>query len=219
MTAPPPKIDNEPIKVCTSLRYLGLEFDELLSFKNHIATATAKSRRMLGSVGSVLRRWHMSRTIETIWKTTICPAMAYGLPITHGHNKTDCEKLEKVNRLAARFVLNDYNCTHEQLLHRLKWTTISTQVNRERLRLMHDYNSTRRVAPVNWLHKPTGLRRSARIGRDNQFAVTGSQHWKTARTQSCGLLQMCRLWNNAPAELTSIEKRTLFIAATKKIHV
>ena len=214
-------LNGQQIEHCESIKYLGVTFDTRLTFTDHIRSAVCKSRRALGAIGSVLRKWRLNRTIAKIWQTTILPGMTYGLATTFGHTKKDCELLDKVQRLAARYSLNDYISDYQALLRELHWPSITDLCNREHVRLGFDYSHGYRVAPAGWICKTQGVRRSVRLaGHDHQLQLTEQNlRWSTSRGQSTGLQQLINKWNSAPEQLIKPRNRKQFLSDLRQQYL
>ena len=67
------------------------------------------------------------------------PILEYAAVLWAPHTGCDIERLEAVQRWAARFVMSDYNCTSSVtvMLQELNWDTLSSRRQTSRLCLLH----------------------------------------------------------------------------------
>ena len=67
------------------------------------------------------------------------PILEYAICSWSPHSRRNIDKLEAVQRRAARFVLGNYHYTSSvtEMLHSLKWSSISSRVNAFKLQMMY----------------------------------------------------------------------------------
>ena len=109
----------------TSDRYLGVILDNKLNFNKHIDEITNKATKLLNLCR---RNLHMCsvKTKTLAYHTIVRPHLEYASTCWNPHSKSNIDKIEAVQRRAARFVLNDYdyspNCGLSTKIHHiLKW--------------------------------------------------------------------------------------------------
>ena len=98
---------------------LGVLVDDQLTFKEHIATATAKANRVLG----VIRRSFQHLEIDTfidLYKSLVRPILEYGHSVWQPHLKGLRRDLEDAQRRATRMVANLRQLTYPQRLEALQ---------------------------------------------------------------------------------------------------
>ena len=102
---------------------LGVLVDDQLTFKEHIATATAKANRVLG----VIRRSFQHLEIDTfidLYKSMVRPILEYGHSVWQPHLKGLRRDLEDVQRRATRMVANLRQLTYPQRLEALQLSSL-----------------------------------------------------------------------------------------------
>ena len=112
--------------------YLGVEVTQKLNWSNHIDHITAKANRSLGFVKRNLKRCP-ENIKEQAYKSLVRPHLEYASTVWPPHQKHQIDKLEAVQRKAARFIKNCWSReqgTVTKLLADLKWDTL--QVRREK---------------------------------------------------------------------------------------
>ena len=107
--------DNTTINCDYSVLLLGVEFDHLLTFNNHIAGICRKSARQL----AVLKRLGHLLTLKgklPIYKSFIECNFNYCPLIWHFCSQANTNKLEKIQERAILFIYNNYSSSHSDLL-------------------------------------------------------------------------------------------------------
>ena len=117
-----------------SAKYLGVTINTRLSWTPHIDNITASSYRTLG----LLRRNLKNAPTETktlAYNTLVRPNLEYCASVWDPHTTKDVNKIEMVQRRAARFVTNRYHNTSSvnSMLSSLNWPTL--QQRRSNIRM------------------------------------------------------------------------------------
>jgi len=103
-------IHGHELGVAKNGKYLGVVLNEKLSWNSHVDATTKKANNSL----SFLRR-NISSCPPTIkaecYKTLVRPIVEYAATTWDPHTTTNINKLEAVQRRAARFVYGDYKAT------------------------------------------------------------------------------------------------------------
>ena len=119
-------IHNTKIQPTTDAKYLGITLNNKLSWNTHIDTVCQKGNNTLNFM---FRNFRTAgpKIKEQLYKTYVRPALEYSSSVWDPHTQDNINKLEKVQRRAARFTTNTY--TRESsvttLLQNLKWTPLS----------------------------------------------------------------------------------------------
>ena len=98
-------MNNQVIKSIKSTAYLGLTFNNKLQWDQHINNITSAANRMLGFLARSMRKCPRPLK-EKAYKATVRPKLEYGATIWDPHQKKYIDKIEMVQRRAARFVKN-----------------------------------------------------------------------------------------------------------------
>ena len=123
----------------SSQPYLGVELSDDLSWKLHVKNIASKANRSLG----LLRRnlWNCKRSVKEIaYKSLVRPRLEYASIVWDPYHRSDIDKLEMVQRQAARFVGRKY--TREpgvvsNLLSELGWQSLEERRTAARLIFMY----------------------------------------------------------------------------------
>ena len=98
-------MNNPVIKTINSTAYLGLTINNKLQWSEHINNITSADNRMLGFLSRTLRKCPQ-KLKEKAYKTTVRPKLEYCAAIWDPHQEKYVDKIEMVQRRAARFVKN-----------------------------------------------------------------------------------------------------------------
>ena len=129
---------NHILEQVTSTKYLGVTVSADLKWTPHINTICGKAN---STIGFLKRNLNISnRTIkENAYKSLVRPSLEYACSVWEPHLKTDIDKLEKVQRRAARYVTNRYHNTSSvsEMIEHLEWSTLAKRRQNARLNLMY----------------------------------------------------------------------------------
>jgi hypothetical protein len=205
-----------------SLKYLGVLFDDRLTFTKHAIATSAKARRMLGAVGGVLRKWHLSKELQKIYTCCIRPVVAYACAVAYPRTAEGRSIVEKVNKLAARLVLNDYDTDYEALLERLKWESIAWSSVREQMRIMRYHvtmlsSNAEGYTLLDWIG-PEEARRAARLSNSLPYKVAGKAP-RLMRTKESASAQTVKRWNCLPDNVINLSQISHFMDAISTAEV
>ena len=96
------------IKEVTSVKYLGVQIDNKLTWNDHIQYITHKAAQVNGLLYRNLRQ--CPPHIKTVcYKSMVRPILEYASSVWDPHTNANIQKLESVQRRAARFCLGDYS--------------------------------------------------------------------------------------------------------------
>ena len=102
------KLSNTTLTTKDQHPYLGILLHKALSWSGHIANIASKASQIF----NFLRR-NLSKCSSTVkassYLTLVHPIMEYAASVWDPHHLNDIQALEKVQRRAARWVMNDYS--------------------------------------------------------------------------------------------------------------
>ena len=121
-------INDVPIKEADFVKYLGVVIDSKLTWKEHIKQVLLKSNASLAFLQHNLRACSCNIK-EYCYKTSIRPIIEYATNIWAPHTTQDINRIEMLQRRAARFVCNKYNRSTSvtNLLYSLGWPSLETR--------------------------------------------------------------------------------------------
>ena len=137
---------------------MGIELAPNLSWSPHIGKITRKGSQ---SLGFLKRNIHSAKrpTKEAAYNAIVQPTLEYCSSVWDPYPQKDIDKLENIQRQAARFVTNTYDKTPgvvTNALKELEWKTLQSRRTQSRLVLFHkmvhghvDVNPSHFLTPYN----------------------------------------------------------------------
>ena len=121
-------LKGETLEKFSSTPYLGVRLSETLEWEAHITKITSKANSTLG----FLRRNPKAcppKLRETAYFSLVRSSLEYSSAVWDPFRQKDIDKLEKIQRAAARFVTQNYRLTASvtSLIQNLGWTDLKTR--------------------------------------------------------------------------------------------
>ena len=190
-------IHNKPLSVSETSKYLGININNKLSWNTHIDKITKKAN----STSAFIRRNlpHAPRNIKKQCYTTfIRPSLEYASTVWDPHTKCNIAKIEKVQRRAARYIMNDYKRTSSvtDMLNHLSLEPLQSRRNTAKLIVMYKIVHHLISIPPTLLI-PTG---TITRGHQQRFLIPFS---RVSVYRYSFFPTAIRLWNNAPPLATT----------------
>ncbi len=207
------KLHGQTLKHETSTKYLGCTITNDLDWGEHITNITNKASRSLGFLN---RNLHVkSRNIkEKAYLSLVRPQLEYATTVWDPYHQNQIDKVEKVQRRAARFVTNQYSQRQSvtDMLEELKWKSL--QQRRKEARLIMFYKIVNDMVAIDkdqHLTKP--LRRSRHT---EEHAYTIQTTTKDFRKWSF-FPNTTKDWNKLPPDIAQAESLESFKAQVTKM--
>jgi hypothetical protein len=108
--------------------YLGIELSEDMNWDPHISKATSKANKTLGFLRRNLNKYPQNIK-ESACKSFVRPHLEYASAVWDSYRQCHINKIEMVERRAARFVTSNYSRepgTVTSILQNLGWPTLET---------------------------------------------------------------------------------------------
>ena len=112
--------------------------DNKLDWNKHISTVAARGQSKLAFLNRNLKGCP-KKLRDTAYISLIRPALEYSCSVWHPHKKSNKDKIEKVQRRAARFVSNNFRrkASVSEMLHNLGWQSLDSRRQDQRLVLFY----------------------------------------------------------------------------------
>lgn len=102
-------LDGVNIPFKSSLKYLGIHFDNLFKFNKHARTAITKSKRICGMFSYLLNSKYLPENTKLLlYKVAIRPIMLYGFPIWFAMSPSVAKELEILERKILRKCIHKF---------------------------------------------------------------------------------------------------------------
>ena len=160
------------LKSTSETKYLGVTISTNISWKSHINKVATKASKTLGFLRRNLKVGSIS-TKDLAYKTLVRPQLEYACEVWDPHTGTDTQSLEKIQRRAARWVVNRYRQTSSvgDMLNQLNWTSLEERRKRARLSTLFKYHHGDILIETQQAPKPQKPGYSTRHSHDHQYAV------------------------------------------------
>ena len=131
-------LGNEILQEVSDAKYLGIQIDNKLDWNKHISTVAARGHSKLAFLNRNLKGCP-KKLRDTAYISLIRPALEYSCSVWHPHKKSNKDKIEKVQRRAARFVSNNFRrkASVSEMLHDLGWQSLDGRRQDQRLVLFY----------------------------------------------------------------------------------
>ena len=150
------KLGQSVLKEAKSHSYLGVNISHDLKWVEHINSSISKANRVLGAVR---RNLHPCTTDikSTAYKSLVRPHLEYSGTVWDPYTVDLINKLEAVQRRAARFACRDYNprSSVTEMLQKLEWDSLQTRRSAARLTMMFKIVNSQVAIPASKFLQPT----------------------------------------------------------------
>ena len=150
-------MNDEILQTATTHPYLGVELSSNMKWDSHINIVTRKAHQMLGFLSRNLR--HCPSSIkERAYKALVRPKVEYCSSVWDPPTKNLRDKVETVQRKAARFVSNkpvykDPKASVTKMIHKLHWKSLDTRRKQAGLTMMYKIIKTKSQFPSSITHR------------------------------------------------------------------
>jgi hypothetical protein len=116
------KLNGSELEIVQVYKYLGVEFDNRLTFGEHTTRMVNSVKRGIGALCRSLRKWAPVEAFSKAILSTTLPIFLYSIESWYPPNLKQRVALERVLKYAIRLILNKFNhdITYEDLLEEIK---------------------------------------------------------------------------------------------------
>ena len=209
-------IHNKTLNETNQAKYLGVIIDSKLQWNYQNKYVCKKTNNALG----FLRRNTSSlpKTVkENCYKTLVKPVIEYGCSVWDPHTKDQISNLDKIQKSAARYVLNDYTfekgATNTNM-NKLGW--ISLQEQRAKIKVTNFYKGLNKLIEI-------PIDKYCQLKSENvRTRQSGFQMFKISPSNVDSHLNSffpgtTRLWNSLPSATKMLNTTEAFKNAIKRI--
>ena len=121
-----------------SAKYLGVTISSKLSWTEHVDNISGQAHRKLAFIQRNL--WHCPENLKKLaYQAMVRPKVEYCASLWDPHTKNNIERLESVQRKAARFVKGDFGreSSVTAMLDDLKWPTLASRRKAARVTMFY----------------------------------------------------------------------------------
>ena len=208
-------ITNQPITQVESHPYLGITIDSKLSWSKHIHTTTSQCARTLGLLKRTLHP-ATPKVKETAYNLLIRPKLEYAIVAWNTYKQNNIDILEKIQRSAARFTLNDHRrkTSTTELINKLGWETLETRRIQHQLTFFYKIKQNLiNIKLPQHIITPCSCTRNSNTNKYIQI------HARINTYAHSFYPRVIRAWNTLPPEVISIPTLHPFQQALSTIHL
>jgi hypothetical protein len=205
-------LHGETLSTSTCTKYLGVTFSNDLTWDHHINSITGKANRSLGFLRRNFKDCTTSVKRET-YTTIVRPTLEYAATIWDPNSVKHIDKIEMVQRRAARFVNNNYwdrtpGCV-TNMINKLGWESLEERRKNIRLSMLYRIDNDQ-VDIDKYVYLQANDRRTRRQGRFFQERIT------SPILQNSFFPRTIRDWNSLPADTEKAGTLDLFRQRLKR---
>lgn len=121
-------IHDQQFQIVDNAKYLGLTISKNLSWNNQVNNITKKANSTLAFLRRNIRNCPQTAKTQA-YNTVVRPSLEYASTVWDPHTQANINKVESIQRRAARFVTNNYDprASVATLLQDLNWPIPTTQ--------------------------------------------------------------------------------------------
>ena len=117
---------NQELESVDTAKYLGMNISKDLSWNTHINNITTSATRTLGFVKRNVQT--KSKDIRTLaYDSLVRPQVEYESAVRSPYTKENKDKIEMVQRRAARWVSDDYSSSFTEMMSNLGWRSLENR--------------------------------------------------------------------------------------------
>lgn len=188
-------LHNTVLTKVNSAKYLGLNISSKLSWNNHVDCIT---KRATQSLNFIRRNFPTcpSHIREQCYSSLVRPQLEYASPVWDNTIQRNINKIESVQRRAARYVCHDYRWSSSvtSMLQRLNWDSLQQRRARSRVWMLYRIRNGLVAIPPDSLQLVTVPTR----GHGNRYVQL---HCNTSMFSQTFFPSAIRLWNSLPADV------------------
>ena len=131
-------LHGQTLETVSSARYLGVDLPSNLSWNTHVNRISSTANRTLGFLKRNIKTSNQ-KVRECGYKALVRPQLEYASPVWDPHSQTNIDRLEAVQRRAARWTVSDYSTYSSvtEMLERLGWRSLAQRRSDARLCLFY----------------------------------------------------------------------------------
>lgn len=164
----PYNIKGTPILLTESYKYLGVTITSKLTWSSHIEKICSSARRKLGMLRHKLKSSPPSTKLLA-YNTIVRSGLEYACEVWDPHTKKDINNLEKIQRLAVRFIFNRFRQSDSptELMNDNKIQTLECRRKTARLKFLFYLSTKKSVLDLSNILSPLSSRPTRRYHSQN----------------------------------------------------
>ena len=199
-------LNGSPIEQVSSYRYLGVTITDDLSWGKHINTVCCKAKRTLGFLYRCFGRSTGRRPLVRLYQSLVLPVLDYCCSVWDPQQKTNIDKLERVQTFAARLATGHWMDDQFSLREELGWCPLSTRRAYQKLCLCRRITTGKSLIPPS-AFKPHPS--PSKLRHTNSLALFRPRA-RTSYTNHSFFISTIPLWNSLPEAVVKLLSNIAF---------
>ena len=206
-------IHNQKLEVTDSAKYLGVIIDNKLNWKNQCISVCKKANKMLAFLKRNINNCPL-HIKNHCFKALVRPTLEYGSVIWDPYYMQEKDRLEKINKRAARFVTGNYvlqSGNNKENMQNLGWEPLEER--RARIKVQTIFKARQNLIDIPMDHLTINTRK-----KRNFNGLTYTLPMSNVDSHLYSFYpSSIRLWNRLPADAQECEDVDTFTTKLKKI--
>ena len=192
------KIRNNELEIIHKTKYLGVQIDNSLNWKEHIKTVSTKVSRAIGFLKHA-KTFLPKETLKTLYTAIVEPHLRYCCSVWGCAGSTELNQLQKLQNRAARIITNSsFDTPSRPLVDQLGWKTIEQLIASESKIMV--FKSLHELAPQYLCDLFTRNSKCSSYVLRNSETDLRLPMKKSSNGQKCFSYRGAKVWNELPAD-------------------
>ena len=188
---PAVSFNGEVIERTNSLRYLGIHFDRMLTYKTQVESTKLRCKKGLSALKAMVSKGNEQRHLFLLYQSVILSVIDYGLGLTT-LSQSNLLKLDRLQNEAMRFILGITKDTPTEAMRYL--LDLPSMETRRKVEQVKAYLNAMQN-PKNPLHDAVNEEKGCRLARGKPWM--GQVEQSIQHVCSLRELKQVRDWKNA----------------------
>ena len=192
------KIRDNRLEIIQKTKYLGVQIDNSLNWKEHIKTVSTKVARAIGFLKHA-KTFLPQETLKTLYTGIVEPHLRYCCSVWGCAGLTELNQLQKLQNRAARIITSsNFDTPSRPLIDQLGWKTIDELVASETKTMV--FKSLHELAPQYLCDLFTRNSKSSSYVLRNSETDLRLPKKKSSNGQKCFSYRGAKAWNDLPPD-------------------
>ena len=206
----PKRIRGEEIEKVGKFRYLGVTYDERMSWKTHTKAKCMGLKRATGALNSVFGKHRGHDVFRKIYCEQIFPVLSYAICVWYPPYAESRLQLEKAQKFALRTIQRNYTRTYQELLVRSRVLPVSLTAASFRCRLVFLWHHQ-----IHFWPNQLPLTHDLQVRRAQRLTTNAFRYelpvCRINRADCSALRESVRIWNRMPTDWVELDKRNFYL--------
>jgi hypothetical protein len=211
-------IGGVPIERVRFYRYLGVTYDERISWSAHTRIKCNGLKKAVGALNRTFGKQRGEEVMKRVYHQQLFPVLTYALAMWWPQHVQNRVQLEKAQRFALQTIQRNHTRSYEELCQRSNLLPVSWTAAMFRCRLIYLYHTGLHPWEQPFpLSRDAGVRRAPRLALNEDNYELPFCHLERSDT-SC-YRESVRIWNRVPTDWTSLDKKGFYNRLRENVNL